>query len=75
MANGDDNLKAWQKAWLGIKTAVDLVGRVNEIDTKLSKQADEILQLKLGQAKIVGQLDVALRFVESPRTTPAGSSS
>ena len=74
MANGTDELGLWKKLWLGFTTALDLVGKVNALDSRLKKQEDEVVQIKLEQANIVGKLEVALLFIESSFATSSASS-
>ena len=72
--NDDTNdLGFWRKAWSGIKAAVDLIGKVEALDSKMSNQEADINKIKLEQANIVGKLEIVIRWVENKGTTPSGS--
>ncbi len=73
MSNEESNDKFWRTAWRGFKTSLDLIGKVETLEKELSRQDNEITAIKLEQARILGSLDTALRWVESKQTTPAGS--
>lgn len=75
MTDDQDNTKAWKKVWEGLKIAADLIGKVDKLSKKLAKQEDEILKIKLEQAGIVKQLELAIRFVEAGlvKSTSSGS--
>ena len=74
MTDDSENPRLWRKIWSGLQTASDLVGKIDDLDRRLSKQEEAVHDLTIEQARIAAKLELSIRFIERTITSTAGTS-